>query len=367
MRRCHHCGHEFGIVQHLFRRGEFCSQECNKAYMQEGSRKLEWEKQTQIDGQIRARTSHSEFQPTGILPTVIQLQEGKDECRLYFIGAELSEFRLAQSMGAERAIYGVRAPWPLAWRSRAAKNKVSALPTMEQLAAPYAAAVNAHAGGSPCFLAGYSFSGQIAFEAAHQIQAQGGKAEVVILLDARVRNYVSPSNIGWKKMKKDWGASTKEGLITLLIGSYLTIQWIFIRQIRSLCRYLVNRILLERGQLGHIIDENGARLRWGLIERVFRKAEECYRPHSVDCRGVLFRTDPKDERTARDLDGSLGWASLFGRGLDIVAIPGDHISMMRHVQHSLISARKMVELLNQLDANSKEEAGSVCLNGDARW
>jgi thioesterase domain-containing protein len=356
MRSCHHCGDEFGIVQHIIRRGEFCSPKCKDAYMREDSRKFDWEeKNNQIGDAIRIRIGGGGFRPQGKSPTVVQLQEGNDECRLYFIGAELPEFLLAQSMGTERAIYGVRAPWPMAWRNAAAKNKVFALPTMEELAAPYAAAVTAHAGDSPCFLAGHSFSGQLAFEAAHQIHARGGNPEVVILLDARVRNHVSPSNIGWRKLKKDWKASTKGKLLSLLIGSYLTIQWILIRNLRASCRHFVNRILRDPGQLGNTIDENGERLRWGLLERVFRNAEACYRPRSLDCRGVLFRADPKAERIVRVLDGSLGWAGLFGRGLDIIPIPGDHISMMRNVSHRLILAREMAALLNRPNANSKEK------------
>ena len=49
----------------------------------------------------------------------------------------------------------------------------SALPTIEQLGALYADVLRAHAGSSPCVIAGYSLGGKIAFEAAHALQRAG--------------------------------------------------------------------------------------------------------------------------------------------------------------------------------------------------
>ena len=116
-------------------------------------------------------------------PLVIQLKEGAAETPVYFIGAGLSELHLAQLMCSERSIFGVDIPLASAWRNAVAEHQSYALPTMEQLVAQYVAALSVHARSSPCVLVGHSFNGLIAFEAAHQLNQQGGKVEMVILLD----------------------------------------------------------------------------------------------------------------------------------------------------------------------------------------
>src|SRR5262249_6972201 len=77
------------------------------------------------------------------------MQEGKAGSPVYFIHSGPWEFQLAQSMGEARSVFGIESPWPLAWREAAASNDISALPTMEQLVTPYAAALSAHTRSSP--------------------------------------------------------------------------------------------------------------------------------------------------------------------------------------------------------------------------
>ncbi len=115
---------------------------------------------------------------------VVQLQVGSGGHPVYFIYAGPAEIELARAMGVGYPIFGIEMLWPLSWRNAAAKNNLAELPTMEQLVARFVAALSDHVGSSPCVLAGYSFAGVMAFEAAHQFQRQGGKVEMVMLLDA---------------------------------------------------------------------------------------------------------------------------------------------------------------------------------------
>src|SRR2546430_2702227 len=88
----------------------------------------------------------------------------------------------AETLAAARAdkdtVFGIDVPGPLAWRNAVAANRMSGFPTMEQMAAPYAAALGTHTPSSPCVLAGHSFAGLMAFEVAHQFVRQGGKVEM---------------------------------------------------------------------------------------------------------------------------------------------------------------------------------------------
>ena len=139
---------------------------------------------------------------------MIQLQEGSAEPALYFIYAGSNEFRLAQMIGAGHPIFGIEEAWPSAWLYAAAKNQTSALPNLEQIVAPYVAALIAEKRSSPCILAGYSFAGLMAFEAAHQIQNQGHTVEMVMLLDARTK-FPRRISKAWDQLRQDWRQALK--------------------------------------------------------------------------------------------------------------------------------------------------------------
>ena len=362
MRRCNQCGTEFGLMRHVFVRGEFCNQQCSKAFKRDETSMREWQRQHRIDGQPNALSPNEKLDRKAVPPPVIQLQEGATETPLYFIGAELAEFRLAQQIGAGHAIFGIDVPIPLAWRNAAANNETSALPTLEQLAAPYVAALRTYARSSSCVLAGYSARGLIAFEIAHQLQAQGGKVEMVILLDSHA-TYPAPYQIAWLKLRKDWKRDPHErptDRTSLSIGSRLrnsshTIWWMLIQEMKRLGRYLLRTLFRDRGQVTQKLDEQGTPLHWALLERLWLNAAKSYRLRRLDCRGVLFRTDRKDEEPARALDGTLGWDNLFSKGLEIIQIPGDHITMMLRDTHNQTVALEMKKLLNQFFKKSPKK------------
>ena len=108
---------------------------------------------------------------------MVQLRQGRSETPVYFIGAGLYELHIAQLMPPEHSVYAVEIAWPAAWHDAAARNDTDATPVLEDMVAPYVAALRAHAGSSPCVLVGYSFNASMAFEIAHQLQAIGSQVE----------------------------------------------------------------------------------------------------------------------------------------------------------------------------------------------
>jgi hypothetical protein len=83
----------------------------------------------------------------------------------------------------------------------------------------------------------------------------------------------------------------------------------------------------------------------GMLGRVYRRIGDSYRPRRLDSRGVLFRTDEINGHAILRDDDSLGWNSLFARGLEIIPMIGDHISMIR--SHHPTLAREMNEVLKR--------------------
>ena len=136
-------------------------------------------------------------------PTVVVLQDGQSQLPVYFIYAGTHELGLARLMGNNHQVFGIDVPWPLEWRRAAAANRTSDFPSMGQLVAPYVSALSSHAGSSPCVLAGYSFAGLMAFEAAHQFQRQGGKVAMVLLFDSSGKR---PNRLltVWNKVRRAW-------------------------------------------------------------------------------------------------------------------------------------------------------------------
>jgi thioesterase domain-containing protein len=280
---------------------------------------------------------------------VIPMQEGRAGPPVYFIDAGPWEFQLAQSMGEARSVFGIESPFPLAWRMAAASNEISALPTMEQLVAPYVAALSAHTRSSPCVLAGFSFGGLMAFEAAHQLRRQGGEVEAVLMMDTRAK-YPTLYQAAWKILRM--GAQRKAVPLSRLFkraGKAINL-WMLGQKEKVLSWPLVRvaeyRDAEQSGELSASFDEEGIPMQWALIERLYRKASKNYRPRRLDCRGILFRATPKDEGKAAALDGTLGWKNLFTAGLEIVPVAGDHHSMIQP-PNNLTLAREVNAALNR--------------------
>jgi thioesterase domain-containing protein len=305
-------------------------------------------------------------------PIVVQLQRGKAGPPVYFINAGSWEVRLAQLMGEEHPVFGIEVPWPLAWHKATSNNQTSVLPNLEQLVAPYVEAVIAQTGSSSCVLAGYSFWGLMAFEAAHQLQRRGVKLDMVMLLDSWLRlppRYL----VSWNKWQHDW----KEGLTKLVknqphgsIG-FLRKSRLFVAMLAQRANTIVSllkkkllsskdAVLTKPIELSKLDEPDVPRSEQAF--QLYSNARKSYDPRSIDVRGVLFLAE--DDRYVRMFDRSQGWGNLFSGGLDIVPVSGDHISMIRYQPHNELLARKINEMLNRIQTSRPEKDHTCPLDPD---
>lgn len=313
----------------------------------------DWLDRHSTDDEANGSTCHTRPGLNALPSGVTKLQEGGTDSPLYFIGTGLPAFRIAQLMGPGHAIFGVEAVWPSAWRDAAVYHKTSALPTMEQLLVPDVAQLRAHLRSPPrCALVGYSFGGVMAFEAAHQLLAQGVRVEMVMLLDAEA-TYRSPHEVVWQNLQKDWKRTMSQPIGARLQSSWSIIRWMLIRQTRRLGRRLQQVLLRDLDEVTGRCDETGKPLLWGLLERIYLNAAQSYQLHPLDCRGVLFRAGELSETATRALDGSLGWNNLFGRGLEIIDVPGNHATALLRDQYNCILAQEMKKVLDRDFASEK--------------
>lgn len=79
------------------------------------------------------------------------------------------------------------------------------------------------------------------------------------------------------------------------------------------------------------VDQMNTFVRVNLIRKIWRNAQRDYYPQPIACRGVLFLSEDVLDCTA---DPSLGANAVFAGGVEIVAVPGDHTTVIQepHVQ-----------------------------------
>jgi thioesterase domain-containing protein len=283
-------------------------------------------------------------------PLVVELKPGVTTTPVYFIGAGLFEFHLAQLIASEQSVYAVEIAWPAAWHDAAIANNTAACPTLEQLVAPYVAAIRAHAGSSPCVLIGYSFNGNIAFEAAHQLQALGTRVETVMLLDAPAQ-YPPWYNAAWKSLRAIWRwlpqTNASLSFFSKLSTSWLVASWSLFEIGRAAKQKFVLAVMNDPGKLTTKLDSTGRPLHWQLIERLYANSLRQYRLSRVKSHGVVFRADRAEDCPTPAPDHALGWSELFEDGLDVVQISGGHKTMIQQSPHDLQLAREMSDVLDQ--------------------
>jgi thioesterase domain-containing protein len=282
-------------------------------------------------------------------PTVVQLRQGTSETPVYFIGAGLYELNTAQMMPPQHSIFAAEIAWPAAWHDAAARNDTDATPILEDMVAPYVTALRAHAGATPCVLVGYSFHASMAFEIAHQLLDKGGQVDLVMVLDAPAE-YPAPHRIAWKNLRESWtaGASERAASIASRFAVTLSIaRWTLAVAGRFLKRRFFESALRDPGELTTKLDTQGRPMHWPLINRLYDNSLRSYRLRRLNCRGVLFRADRAEDCPSANIDDSLGWADLFGKGLEIIQVTGDHYTMMREHPHDQNLAREMSAALDR--------------------
>ncbi len=133
-----------------------------------------------------ARTLEEEKNLNAV-PTLVRLRPSHTEGTLYFVEASMGMCRLAERLDAAQASFAAVVPISSAVLQAAVEGRSADLPNFEAMAAPYAELIGTHQASGPCVLIGHSFRGALAFEVAHQLQRQGKRVDIVVLLDASMR------------------------------------------------------------------------------------------------------------------------------------------------------------------------------------
>jgi thioesterase domain-containing protein len=209
----------------------------------------------------------------------------------------------------------------------------SALPRMEDLAAEHAALIKSRQTTGPVVLAGHCFGGMLAFEVAQQLQSAGIQVEVVLLLDTWM---TSPTSWWVKKawLKEHFGKLLQEGPKYLWRKSR--------RRIKLETKELASRLELA------VRDDFNVQVPSAIRTRIYGHAMDGYRPKALATRGILLVSqDDWLSNAYRSLDDSLGSSKLFSDGMEVINVPGNHVTLLDEM-HLPELARLVSKSLEQL-------------------
>ncbi len=252
----------------------------------------------------------------GKKPELVELNRGHSGPALYLLINEgsLGLFKLGAYLDKEPSLYASVVPMPEAVLKASAKKDLAALPSMADWAAKHAALIRSQAGAGPVLVAGHCFGGVLAFEVARQLQAAGTAVAAVLMLDT----WMVRTGYWWEK--KAWLREHAGNLVRQGPG-YL---W----------RKGARRIRLEKEELtkkiGLAVQKDfNLQVPWAIIARIYRQAMRGYQPRQLSARGILFVSqDDWMSKMYRQQDDSLGTARYFKDGIEVVNVPGNHVTIL---------------------------------------
>jgi thioesterase domain-containing protein len=217
-------------------------------------------------------------------------------------------------------------------------NDGKPLPTsLEEIAAHLIPQIQKIWPHGPYYLCGWSFGGSMAFEVARQMEAQGVKVQLVLLLDSRC--------LGFKLRKR----SMRE-IVSLFRRHLSTLSGperaAFLREL------VINKITFSLSAIKRSIGIKPNDHTSPMMVATEQAAGR-YRPGSYGGRVVLFQVEDweftKGSRFAPD--PTFGWGEFVRGGLEIIRIPGNHLSLMNEPAVSRVAER----LLDRLKRDGGEQ------------
>jgi thioesterase domain-containing protein len=258
---------------------------------------------------------------------LVQLQAGNGGPEVFLIidGDSVGLFKLARFMDKELRLYASVVPLPEAVLKASAKKQFSELPRMEDLAAWHVALIKSRQTTGPIVLVGHCFAGKLAFEVAHQLQATGIKVDAVLMLDTwMTRPSLWLRKTAW--LQEHVGNLLQQGPYYL----WNKFQQRISRRKSDLAAWL---------ELGIRKDFN-VQMPRSIIDRINLHAGLGYQLKPLASRGILFLSqDDWLTNAYRPLDDSLGTRMLFTGGLQVINVPGNHVSVLDEPQLATLAER----------------------------
>jgi amino acid adenylation domain-containing protein len=298
----------------------------------------------------------------GTAPTarIVPLRQGSGTRPVFFLYAGPDEWNLASLFHEAGPVFGIQVPWRKEWHAAAAEGRTSALPTLEELVAPYTAEIRKSPYASGCILAGFSFAGLMAHEAARQLRCSGHRVDDLFLFDAwaydptifQIWNHRVAQLWRQHPVEGPW----KEALSTFRSNLRATwkLTWeVVVRQKRRLWAWF-QKLPPEPHMhaVTSLIDDEGEGITVGSMLAIYQKIFADLRAKPLPGSVALFRAIHAKENELHGMDESLGWNRLHPDGVEIVPVEGEHHSMFQREPHRAALAKAIGEVMARRNRGS---------------
>ena len=257
------------------------------------------------------------FRQNSLLETpssLVPIQPGGNKRPLFLVhpaGGHVFPFvGLAQRLGLDQPCYGLQA--------RGVEEGQEPHTRIEDMAACYVEAIRTVQSEGPYLLGGWSMGGEIAFEMAQQLHAQGQSVALLALLDARIPS--TAENVA----DEDF-----EAMLMADVVRYFGLSTEFSESLALLPHDELLARVLEQGKKAGLmpadIEASQAHRLIELCKSDFR-ASRNYVLRSYPGRVTLFKAS--EDLSGNLLDATLGWGDWAEGGVDVQIVPGNHATMV---------------------------------------
>jgi amino acid adenylation domain-containing protein len=241
---------------------------------------------------------------------------------VHAVGGNVLSYRgVASYLGEDQPVYGLQARG-LDGKSAAGTGASTVPSPLQEMAADYIKEMRTVQPEGPYMLAGHSSGGIIAFEMAQQLVRGGEKVGLLALLDTNstvklLANEVEIPPLSYQLSIHKLNLSRLEPQDKVI---YIAdrVKW----KIEGLLKKIAKKLGIDTGQLewedlpAHLL----------MIEELNRQVVRNYVPQVYPGRLILFRA--LERPTTEYYDPLLGWGGLAAGGVEVVGVPGHHVTMM---------------------------------------
>jgi thioesterase domain-containing protein/acyl carrier protein len=260
---------------------------------------------------------------------VIDLQPHGDLLPIFFFpgvgGHPVSFAPLAANLRPPRPCYGLTVP--------GVSGECAALTTVEEIVAAMIKNLRRVQANGPYQLAGYSFGGILAYEAARQLAEAGETVSMLTIYDAftRAGRIVRPR---WQRLAlHTYLLATRRGRL-----QYLRDGWKRLRPGSE------PEAIESQGAAHSAVDSSDANEK--RLSRINARAAANFRPRPYPGSILVFRaTDRAVHNLFYKLDASCGWGELAGGGVRVIDLPGSHYDLI-DADHAPAAAESLQPFLS---------------------
>jgi thioesterase domain-containing protein/acyl carrier protein len=264
---------------------------------------VQWVKEMRASGGHRRGTAEMN-------PAVLPLQREGHGAPIFVIPQMLNFRTFAEELGREQPVYGLQI------MDEDVTEKL-ATATFEEMASIYCELIREAQPAGPYRLAGWCLWGWMAYEVAHQLEAQGAEVEMLAIIDAWAPGYwtryspvrqffVNASHFG---QRITWYVDSMRNLPA---GEQFKDGF---RRLREVGASLVRA--LPRGLRPEMPVVEMLR-----IQKYASKAAESYKPGPIKANVVLFKSELRP--TGHFIGEDMGWGAVLGREVKLDTLPGNH-------------------------------------------